>query len=148
MKHDITARTECLNTIKAFLGDVLFREKISNTKLVFFDAETVPIDGYHHPYMVSYQICDLESGDLLAKDTIEMYDCFDKFLSIILQYTGTKYLIGYNSSSFDNYFLMRSMIKYGFHLSSENTILHNNKLLKCWVKVLSYGICISSQNAL
>lgn len=132
---DHAARTMCLNTIRAFLGDVVVKNKDThNVRLVFFDAETVPIDGYHHPYMVSYQVCDLETQQLLEKDTIEEADCFDKFLNKMLQYRGTKYLIGYNSSAFDNYFLMRSMIKYGFHLSSENTVLHNNRILKSWVK--------------
>lgn len=133
-KHDITARTDCLNEIRQFLGDVIVRENVDNTKVIFFDAETIPIDGYHHPYMVAYQICDLESGELIAKDIIETYDCFDKFLTTILHYTGTKYIVGYNSSSFDNYFLLRSIIKYGYHVSSDNTILHHNKLLKTWIK--------------
>lgn len=131
---DETTRSECLTKIREEIGDVIVRNNIGKTKIIIFDAETVPINGYHHPYMVSYQVCDLETQELIFKDTISSYDCFDKFLDVVFQYTGTKYLIGYNSSSFDNYFVMRSMLKYNFKLSSENVILYHNKILRMNIK--------------
>ncbi|KAF9326694.1 hypothetical protein BGZ91_001823, partial [Linnemannia elongata] len=132
-------RYKCMSRLYDVLGDNL---QLPAKHLVFFDFETIVKDGIIRPYMVSYQIHD-EMRRKVGSGTFAGPMCYYKFFSKLLDTTsGVLYLISYNGASFDNYFIMKAMTKRNMELSSESSIIYNNKILRLSSRgIVTWDLC-------
>lgn len=128
---DESIKVLCLNNLHDFLDQETIKRESPDHKLIFFDIETFVKNSYQYPYMLSFVVCD-SSCNVLEKEVFEAFDCDLQFIRFINdKYKGLKYLIGFNSASFDNYFIMKSMLKWlDCNFSSSNSIVDGNRLLR------------------
>jgi uncharacterized protein YprB with RNaseH-like and TPR domain len=130
--EDQVAKAKCLSRLYNVLEEEAINMEMPPYKLVFFDFETFIKDGYQHPYMVAF-IVTTSTYKIVERKVIQHVRCELEFIDYITKnYKELKYLIGFNSASFDNFFVMRSMIKLFDYqsISSDNSTIYKNKILK------------------
>jgi hypothetical protein len=140
---DDQCKFECLANLAAYMSEAALRKEGFAKHVVIFDFETVPVDARHTPYLVCYRVYDLLSQKLLDEGEFEGRGCEDKFFEYAMtRYTGMKYLVAYNGSAFDNHFLLKSMVRRRRRLTSDNSIIYKNKILKMFAKnVVVWDLC-------
>lgn len=124
-------KLKCLENLQGFLSKEAIKLALPEYELIFFDYETFMRNYRQCPYMVSYIVCD-PIFNIISKETISGYDCSKKFVKRIANdINKLKFLIGFNSASFDNYFIMTDMIGVNHSsFSSDNSIIYKNKMLR------------------
>ncbi|KFH61735.1 hypothetical protein MVEG_12429, partial [Podila verticillata NRRL 6337] len=140
---------ECIATLSKVVGMRILDLSAPDRLYVFFDFETFMHGGKLHPYLVSYLIHD-GTKKSVASGSFWGPGCSTKFLRMLTEdYGGIKYLISYNGASFDNYFIMRSLMSMNVPLSSDNTIMFHNKILRMCAKgVITWDLCQYTKSSL
>jgi hypothetical protein len=124
-----SARTkkDCLKELEGILMEDILNKAMPPRTLVFFDFETITIDNSLRVISGSwkYRI----NGQPIIKHKIG-FDTVYSFLEDIRNIYGIKILIGYNSSGFDNYFIMMPLLQAGMKFDSNNCIVHRGYILR------------------
>ena len=128
-------RLDCLENLRDVLTEDQLKKATPNLATVVFDFETVVFSGILIPYSVSW--CVIDALTNIPGPVINHIGphAANYFLSH-LRYNvpGIKTLVGYNSSRFDNYLVMHQLLLDGAPLSSQNSTVFNNQILKLSTK--------------
>jgi hypothetical protein len=116
-------KLECLENLQDSLTSDEYDKAYPETAIVTFDIETVTKEGVLIPYSISWKV-----GDTMYNET--GYGCDVKFVKALSSMQGVKTLVGFNSSRFDNYILVKRLLLDGKMLNSNNCTVHNNQILR------------------
>lgn len=120
-------KKECLKELEGILMEDILNKAMPPRTLVFFDFETISINHVLQVVSGSWKYC------IDGQDTIKHKVGFDTvyaFLEDIRKIYGIKILVGYNSSGFDNYFIMMPLLQAGIRFDSNNCIVHRGYILR------------------
>jgi uncharacterized protein YprB with RNaseH-like and TPR domain len=137
--NNASDKLECLENLQDILTRDEYKKESPEPILVFFDVETVNVDGILQAYSIFWKYKD---NNEMKEGFLTGLRCEEKFVALIQKIKRVKVLIGYNSSRFDNYFIIKALIKTGVHLDSKNCIIHKNQILKINLKTLkTWDLC-------
>jgi len=129
-KSDVI-KLECLENISDFLDSESIKLELPPYVIIIFDFETHVKNFRQQTHFVAYNVFSPD-GKLIEQSHIEGYMCERLFIQTIdRKYKQLKFLVGFNSSAFDNYFICKAMIHVlNAEFGSKNSIIYKNRMLR------------------
>src|SRR5208282_4010755 len=121
-------------------------------KLWFFDIETIqrPEEEHEHVYSISLRVVDSKEYDLLAHHYFSGDRTVDKFVDYAMmnEHNKNAVLIGYNSSKFDMYPILRVLLERGL-VKNHQLLMSGSAILQFkWNSFVSWDLCRYTTNSL